>query len=105
LKTINLTFIYNFSKETVKLMAMRGMGGIAGVFVAIAITMLIGILVIQSIVSSVNQSGWTSQANSTWTSVQTNIWAAFGLLVIIPLVVGAVIILRVIGGGGRGGEM
>jgi hypothetical protein len=85
-------------------MSMRGVGGIAGVFVAIAITMLIGIMVIQGIVSNVNQSGWSASANSTWTSVQTNIWAAFGLLVIIPLVVGAVIILRVIGGGG-GGEM
>jgi hypothetical protein len=86
-------------------MSMRGLGGIAGVFVAIAITMLIGIMVIQGIISSVNQSGWSASANSTWTSVQTNIWAAFGLLVIIPLVIGAVIILRVIGGGGRGGEM
>jgi hypothetical protein len=85
-------------------MSLRGVGGIAGVFVALAITMLIGILVIQGIVSNVNQSGWSESANSTWTSVQTNIWAAFSLLVIIPLVVGAVIILRVIGGGG-GGEM
>jgi hypothetical protein len=87
-------------------MSMRGLGGIAGVFVALAITMLIGILVIQGIVSNVNQAGWSQAANNTWTSVQTNIWAAFGLLVIIPLVVGAVIILRVIGGGGgEGGEM
>jgi hypothetical protein len=86
-------------------MSMRGVGGIAGVFVAIAITMLVGILVIQGVISNVNQSGWSSQANSTWTSVIQNIWAAFGLLVIIPLIVGAVIILRVISGGGRGGEM
>jgi hypothetical protein len=83
-------------------MSMRGLGGIAGVFVAIAITMLIGIMVIQGIITSVNQAGWSQAANSTWTSVQTNIWAAFGLLVIIPLVVGAVIILRVISGGGGG---
>jgi L-cystine uptake protein TcyP (sodium:dicarboxylate symporter family) len=81
-----------------------GIRGIAGVFVAIAITMLIGILVIQGIISNVNQAGWSQAANNTWTSIINNIWAAFGLLVIIPLVVGAVIILRVIGGG-RGGEM
>jgi hypothetical protein len=90
-------------------MEFGGLGGIAGVFVAIAITMLIGILVIQGIVSNVNQAGWSQAANNTWTSVQSNIWAAFGLLVIIPLVVGAVIILRVIGGGiggeGGGGEL
>jgi hypothetical protein len=85
-------------------MSMRGLGGIAGVFVAIAITMLVGILVIQGVISNVNQAGWSQAANSTWTSVIQNIWAAFGLLVIIPLVVGAVIILRVISGG-RGGEM
>jgi hypothetical protein len=84
-------------------MSMGGVRGIAGVFVAIAITMLIGIMVIQGIISSVNQAGWSASANSTWTSTIQNIWAAFGLLVIIPLVVGAVIILRVIGGGG--GEM
>jgi hypothetical protein len=86
-------------------MSMRGLGGIAGVFVAIAITMLVGLLVIQGVISSVNQSGWSQQANSTWSSTVQNIWAAFGLLVIIPLIVGAVIILRVIGGGSRGGEM
>jgi hypothetical protein len=89
----------------VKLMSMRGLGGIAGVFVAIAITMLVGLLVIQGVISNVNQAGWSQAANNTWTSVTQNIWAAFGLLVIIPLIVGAVIILRVIGGGGRGGEM
>jgi L-cystine uptake protein TcyP (sodium:dicarboxylate symporter family) len=83
-------------------MSFGGFRGIAGVFVAMAITMLIGILVIQGIISSVNQSGWSTSANSTWTSVISNIWAAFGLLVIIPLVIGAVIILRVIGGGGGG---
>jgi hypothetical protein len=89
----------------VKLMSMGGIRGIAGVFVAIAVTMLIGIMVIQGIVSSVSTTGWCSTAVSTWNSVQTNIWAAFGLLVIIPLVVGAVIILRVISGGGKGGGL
>jgi hypothetical protein len=85
-------------------MSMDRLGGIAGVFVGIAVTMLVGILVIQGVISNVNQSGWSQAANNTWTSVTSNIWAAFGLLVIIPLVVGAVIILRVISGG-RGGEM
>jgi len=83
-------------------MSARGVGGIAGIFVGIAVAMLIGIIVIQSLIKGVNQSGWTAQANSTWNSVVSNIWVAFGLLVIIPLVVGAVIILRIIGGG-KGG--
>ena len=84
-------------------MSFRGIGGIAGVFVGIALTMLIGIIVIQGVIGGVNQAGWSSQANSTWSGVVSNIWIAFGLLVIIPLVVGAVIILRIIGGGKEGG--
>jgi len=86
-----------------ELMSFGGARGIAGIFVGIAVTMLVGLLVIQGVISSVNQSGWSSQANSTWTSVISNIWAAFGLLVIIPLIIGAVIILRVISGGKGGG--
>ena len=76
--------------------------GIAGVFVGLIITMLIGIVVINSLISGVNQSGWSAQANQTWSNLQSNIWVAFGLLVILPLVIGAVIILRYIGGS-RGG--
>ena len=83
-------------------MSARGVGGIAGVFVGIAVAMLIGIIVIQSLIKGVNQSGWSAQANATWSSIVSNIWVAFGLLVIIPLIVGAVIILRMIGGG-KGG--
>ena len=84
-------------------MSARGVGGIAGIFVGIAVTMLIGIIVIQAIIGGVNQAGWSQQANSTWAAVTSNIWVAFGLLVIIPLIVGAVIILRIIGGGEKGG--
>ena len=83
-------------------MSFRGIGGIAGVFVGIAVAMLIGIIVIQGIISGVKQTGWSAQANSTWAAVTNNIWVAFGLLVIIPLIVGAVIILRIISGG-KGG--
>ena len=84
-------------------MSSRGIGSISAIFVGIAVTMLIGIIVIQAIIGGVNQSGWSQQANATWSSVVSNIWVAFGLLVIIPLIVGAVIILRIIGGGGKGG--
>ena len=83
-------------------MSAVGMRGVAGVFVGIAVAILIGIIVIQGIIKGVNQSGWSAQANSTWAAVTSNIWVAFGLLVIIPLIVGAVIILRIISGG-KGG--
>ena len=75
-----------------------GIGSIAAI-VSIAVAMLIGIIVIQSIIGGVKQTGWSQQANATWSSVVSNIWVAFGLLVIIPLIVGAVIILRIISGG------
>ena len=77
-------------------MAVRGF---ASIFVGLVITMLIGIIVINSLIGSVDQSGWSAQANQTWQSFQQNIWVAYGLLVILPLVIGAVIILRYIGGG------
>ena len=76
------------------------MKSIAGIFVGIAITMLIGIVVINSLISGVNTSGWSAEANQTWQNLQQNIWVAFGLLVILPLIIGAVIILKYVGGGG-----
>ena len=83
--------------------ATIGVRGIAGIFVGIAITMLIGIIVIQGVVGGVNTTSWSTDAKNTWNAVISNIWIAFGLLVIIPLVIGAVIILRIISGGGEAG--
>jgi len=79
---------------------MATMKSIAGVFVAVAISMLIGIVVINGLISGVNTSGWSAEANQTWQTLQSNIWVAFGLLVILPLIIGAVIIMKYIGGGG-----
>ena len=79
------------------------MRAFTSIFVGVVITMLIGIVVINSLISSVNQSGWSAEANATWSNFTSNIWVAYGLLVILPLIIGAVIILRYIGGGGEGG--
>ena len=76
------------------------MRNITGVFMGIIISMLIGIIVINALISSVNTSGWSAEANQTWQSLQQNIWVAFGLLVILPLVAGAVIIMKMLGGSG-----
>ena len=76
---------------------------ITGVFMGLIISMLVGIIVINALISSVNTSGWSAQANQTWQSLQSNIWVAFGLLVILPLVAGAVIIMKMLGG--EGGEV
>ena len=79
------------------------MRGIVGALVGIIITMLIGIIVVSTIINSVNTTGWSSEAQSTWQTLTSNIWTAFGLLVILPLIVGAVMLMKLIGG--EGGEV
>ena len=80
------------------------MRGIIGALVAVVISMLIGIIIISTIINSVNTTGWSSEAQSTWQTLTSNIWVAFSLLVILPLIVGAVLIMRMIGGG-EGGQV
>ena len=75
---------------------------IIGAIVAIVISMLVGIIVVSTLISSINTTGWSSQAQQTWTQLQNNIWIVFSLLVILPLIVGAVTLMRVLGG--EGGE-
>jgi len=74
--------------------------GIIGVIIGIVISILVGIIVVSSIISGVNTSSWSSQAQQTWTQLQTNIWIVFGLLVILPLIIGAAVLMRYMGGGG-----
>jgi len=72
----------------------QGFGaGVVGTLVGIMVALLIAIIVVQNLISSQSQAGWSSQANSTWSTIQSNIWTAITLLVIIPIIVGAVIIL------------
>jgi len=78
--------------EDKRAMATLG-GGIVGVLVGIMVSLLIAIIVIQNLISSQTQAGWSLTANTTWTTLQSNIWIAVGLLVIVPIIVGAVIIL------------
>lgn len=68
-------------------------GGIVGAIVGIMVSLLIAIIVIQSLVASQTQTGWSASANTTWTTLQSNIWVAITLLVIIPIIIGATVIL------------
>jgi len=70
------------------------MRSVIGAIVGIIISFMIGMVIIGTLINSVNRTGWSAQANSTWTSLINNVWTVFGLLVIIPLVVGAVVLLR-----------
>ncbi|MEM3699697.1 MAG: hypothetical protein QXL57_02370 [Candidatus Bathyarchaeia archaeon] len=73
--------------------ATAGGGGVVGTLVGIMVSLLIAIIVIMSLISSQTQKGWSKAANDTWLALQNNIWVAMTLLVIIPIIVGAVIIL------------
>jgi len=75
-------------------------GGVIGVLIGLMITMLVGIIIVTSLVANISQSGWSATANTTWTNLQTNIWTAYALLIIIPIVVGAVAILAYVRFGG-----
>jgi len=67
--------------------------GVVGTLVGIMVSLLIAIIIVMNLVTSQTQSGWSKQANETWATLQSNIWTALTLLVIIPIIVGAVIIL------------
>ncbi|MEM0058659.1 MAG: hypothetical protein QXG09_07330 [Candidatus Bathyarchaeia archaeon] len=79
------------------------MRAVIGAIIGIIISFMIGMVVIGTLINSVNRSGWSAQANSTWNALIGNVWTVFGLLVIIPLVVGAVVLLRLFSGGRGGG--
>ena len=73
----------------------EGMGaGVVGTIVGIMVSLLIAIVIIINLVNSQTpDTTWSADANTTWTNLQSNIWVALGLLVIVPIIIGAVIIL------------
>lgn len=73
----------------------EGMGaGVVGTLIGIMVSLLIAIIIVNNLINSQTpDANWSTDANSTWTTLQTNIWVAITLLVIIPIIVGAVIIL------------
>jgi len=71
-------------------------GAVAVVSAAIAI--FIGIWIVSLVLTSVNQSGWTAQANTTFTSVQNTTWSAFTLLAVGLIALAASIIFLYFGG-------
>jgi len=75
-------------------------GGIVVILISLMVTILVGIIVVQSLITSQTQAGWSSAANTTWTALQSNIWVSFTLMVIIPVIIGAVAILGYLRFGG-----
>jgi len=67
--------------------------------ISAATALFIGIWVISSIISSINQSGWSTQANTTYTNVQTTMWNSLQLLSVGLIVLAASVILAYFGFG------
>jgi hypothetical protein len=65
--------------------------------ISAAIALFIGIWVISSVISSINQGGWTTTANTTYTNVQTTMWNALQLLSVGLIVLAASVILAYFG--------
>ena len=93
-----LTFVKNTSAQV-----GGGAQSIIGILVGILVSVFIGIVVIVSLIGSVTpDTTWTASANTTWATLQANTWVALSLVVIIPIIVGAVAIMSVIRRGGMG---
>jgi len=78
-------------------MSATSVKGVVGVLVGLLVVMLVGFIVVGTIISNTNTSSWSSEAQAQWSNLTTNIWVAFSLLVILPIIIGAVILLRYIG--------
>jgi Sec-independent protein secretion pathway component TatC len=82
--------------------------GVVGVLLSIAIGLVIGITILQNFLTSfaynteAGSSALTNSTNATLTSLTTNIWTAFNLASILPLIIIAAVMIgavRMFGGG------
>jgi hypothetical protein len=78
--------------------------GIIVTIISVMVMLLVAIILIQALVASQNTTLWSGQAKTAWASLQANIWVAVTLLVILPIILGAVAILAYLrfGTGGEG---
>ena len=67
--------------------------------ISAAISLFIGIWVISSVISSINQGGWTTTANTTYDTIQTTMWNSLTLLSVGLIVLAASVILAYFGFG------
>lgn len=80
----------------------KAAGGVIVALISMMVMILVGIIVVNALITSQTQSGWSTDANTTWTNLKTNIWVAFGLVVVGVIIVGAVAILSYLRFGGGG---
>lgn len=76
--------------------------GVVGVLLTIAIGLVVGIVVLNSFLGGISQAGWSTAANTTISTLTTNIWTAFNLASILPLIIIAAVMIgavRMFGGG------
>lgn len=78
------------------------MQAIVVALISLMVMVMVGVIVVQNLINSQDQADWSADANDTWSELQTNIWVAFTLLIIAPIILAAVAImsyLRYTGGG------
>jgi hypothetical protein len=86
-----------------KLLSRKGLVTQSVIAVISAATALfVGIWVISSVISSVNQANWSTTANTTFTQVQSIMWSALQLLAVGLIVLAASVILAYFGFGRKG---
>jgi len=69
--------------------------------ISAATALFVGIWVISTVINSISQANWTSQANTTYSQVQTTMWSALQLLAVGLIVLAASVILAYFGFGRR----
>lgn len=77
--------------------------GVVGVLIGMMVTIFIGVIIVTALINSVTPDDtWSTEANNTWATLQANTWLAFSLVVIAPIIIGAVAIMAILRGGGMG---
>ena len=66
--------------------------------VALAILIPVGLMIQSSLTTITKITGMSTQANATVDTVNTNIYSAFNLVAIVPIIAGAAVIISVIMG-------
>lgn len=67
--------------------------------VSAATALFIGIWVVSTVITSINQAGWTATANTTFTNAQSIMWSSMQLLAVGLIVLAAAVILAYFGVG------
>jgi len=81
---------------------MKGFSNVISGVIGLIVTIIIAVIIVANLWNVVTSLDLTGDANRTVTNLFNQTWTAFGLFVILPIVLAAVVLLRLIGGWGKG---